>query len=122
MKISETPQKLLLKIYCYNSNKVTRMVKHFQKRSNEKFTSPFNLIVLNTTKHSNSFHGQTSLRKTIFSVLISGVNLLLIGLRKAWMDRYICSILYKLIHFFLPLNPAIHRMDNASNILCPRCK
>ena len=38
------------------------------------------------------------------------------------MDSYIFSIFYKLIHFFLPLNPAIQRMGNAPYILCPRCK
>ena len=42
----------------------------------------------------------------MFSVLISGVKFLLIGLRNALMDSYIFSILYKRIHFSLPLNPA----------------
>ena len=32
-------------------------------------------------------------------------------------DSYVFSILYKLINFSLPLNPAIHRMGNAPNIL-----
>ena len=57
----------------------------------------------------------------MFSVLISGVKLLLIGLRNALMySSYTFSILYKLIHFVLPLNFAIHEMGNAPNILCPR--
>ena len=30
------------------------------------------------------------------------------------MDSYIISILYKLIIFSLPLNPAINRIDNAA--------
>ena len=30
--------------------------------------------------------------------------------------------MYKLIHFSLPLKPAIHRMGIAPDILCPRCK
>ena len=38
------------------------------------------------------------------------------------MDSYIFSIWYELTYFCLPLNPAIHRMGNAPNILCPRCK
>ena len=38
------------------------------------------------------------------------------------MDSYMFSILYKLIRFSLLLNPAINRMGNTSNILCPRCK
>ena len=42
----------------------------------------------------------------MFSVLKSGVKLLLIGLRNALMNSYIFSILYKRIHFSLP----IHRM------------
>ena len=57
------------------------------------------------------------------SALISGAKLLLIGLRNALVDdSYIFSILYKLIHFSLPLNTAMHRMGNTPNILCPRCK
>ena len=107
---TENSQKSLLNIFYYK-NKVTRKVKDFQK-----------LIVLHTTNLSNSFHDQTSLRDTILSVLISGVKLLLIGLRNALMDNYIFSILYKLIHFSHTLNPAIHRMGNVPNILCPRCK
>ena len=62
---------------------------------------------------------------TIFSVLISGVKLLVIGLRNTLMDSYIFSILYKRIHFSLPLNPAIQYTEwagNTPNILCPRCK
>ena len=61
----------------------------------------------------------------MFSVLISGVKFLLIGLRNALMDSYIFSILYKRIHFSLPLNPAIQYTEWAGstpNILCPRCK
>ena len=69
--------------------------------------------MLNTTNLSNSFHGQTSLRDTIT---------FLICLRKALMDSYIFSIWYKLIHFSLPLNRAIHRMGNVANNLCLRCK
>ena len=38
------------------------------------------------------------------------------------MDSYIFSILYKLIHFSLPLNSAINRMGNTPNILSPKCK
>ena len=89
---TETSQKSFLKTFCYN-NKVTRKVKDFQNSLIKKFTSPFNLIVLTTTNLSNSFHGQTSVRQTIFSVLIPGVKLLLIGLRNALMDSYIFSIL-----------------------------
>ena len=47
---------------------------------------------------------------TIISILVPEVKLLLTGLRNALMDSYIFSVLYKRIHFSLPLNPAIHRM------------
>ena len=39
-----------------------------------------------------------------------------------WIASYVFSIWYKLIYFSLPLNPAIDRMGNAPNIMCPRCK
>ena len=78
--------------------------------------------MLNTTDLSISFHGQTSLKDTIFSVLVSGVKLFVVGWRNGLMDSYIFSIWYKRIYFSLPLNLAIHRMDNASNILCLSCK
>ena len=63
----------------------------------KKFTSTFNLIVLNTSRLLNSFHGQTSLVNTIFPVMISAVKLLLIGLKTAFMDMF--SILHQLILF-----------------------
>ena len=46
----------------------------------------------------------------------------MVGLRKTLMDIYFLSAINFPIHFYLPLNPAIHRMGNATNILCPRCK
>ena len=66
--------------------KGTRNVKDFQKLSNKEiyFTLQSNIIGLNnTTDLSNSFHSQTSLRDTIFSVkkalmniyFMSGINL-----------------------------------------------
>ena len=59
-----------------------------------------------------SFHGQTSWKDTISSV------------KKALMDTYIHNIfcLVYTYSFFLPLNPAIHRMGNAPKILFPRCR
>ena len=47
----------------------------------KKFTLYFNLIVINTENLSNPFHGQTSLKDTIFSALKSRAKLLLIVLR-----------------------------------------
>ena len=49
-----TFQKSLLNILYYN-NKVTRKIKDFKK-----FTAALNLIVLNTTNLSNSFHAKIS--------------------------------------------------------------
>ena len=73
----------------------------------KEFTSPFNLIVLNNaTNLSNTFHGQTSLKNTVFSV-------------KKSFDGYIFPVWYKLIHFSFPLNTAVHRTGNAAKILCP---
>ena len=69
----------------------------------KKFTSPFNLIVLNNTKKfSNLFHVQTSLKKTIFPV------------KNTLVDIYFLSG----IHFSLPLNTAVHWMGNTLTILC----
>ena len=53
-----------------------------------------NTTVINTTNFSNSLHGQTFLKDTIFSVLISPVTLLV---RNALMSSYIFSTWYKLI-------------------------
>ena len=118
---SEISQKSLSEFFCYN-NKVTREVKDYQNSLIKKFTWFFNLIVLNTTNFSNSFHSQTSLKDTIFTVLISGVKLFLIGLRNALMDSYILSIWYKIINLSLSVNLVIHRAGNETNILCSRCK
>ena len=63
-------------LYLY---KGTRKVKGFQNLSTKEvyFTLQSNIIVLNnTTNFSNSFHGQTFLKHTIFSV------------KKALMDIY----------------------------------
>ena len=103
----------------YYNNKVTNKVtKRLPKLSNKEiyFTLLSN-IISNSTKYnlSNSFHGQTSFMNTIFSVLISGVKLLLIHswFKKCWwIAGYIFSILYNLTHFSLPLNPAINRWQN----------
>ena len=69
--------------------KGTKKVKDLQKSLIKKFTSPFDLIVLNNTKNlSNSFHGQTSLKDTIFSV------------KKALMNIYFLSGIKLLIFLF----------------------
>ena len=78
---TETSQKSFIKTFCYNNKVTNKVTKRLPKLSNKEiyFTLLSN-IISNSTKYnlSNSFHGQTSLRNTIFSVLISGVKLLLI--------------------------------------------
>ena len=89
--------------------KGTRKVMGFQKLSNKEiyFTLQSNIIVkINTTNLSDSFHGQTSLKNTIFSV------------KKTLMDMYFLSSI-NLFNFSFLLNPVIHRMGNAAKILCP---
>ena len=58
--------------------------------------------------------------ETIFSVLVFGENTLLIGLSDGIMVIFFLSGIN--LSIFFPLNPAIYRIDNAPNILCPRCK
>ena len=58
--------------------------------------------------------------KTIFWVLVSGENILLIGLSNAMMVIFFLSRIP--LSIFLPLNPAIYGTGYPTNILCPRCK
>ena len=87
LKLKLIKRKIPFKVlYTY---KGTRKVKDLQKSLIKKFTSPFDIIVLNNTKSlSNSFHGQTSLKDTIFSV------------KKALMDIYFLSGISLLIFLF----------------------
>ena len=93
-----------LTIHYYN-NKGTRKVK--SNSQIKKFTSPFNLTVLNTKNPSNAFHGQTSSKDIIFSFLKSGVKLLVIVLRNDLMDKYLLSGIKFPIHFSLHLNHTV---------------
>ena len=77
-------------------------------------------MVLNTTDRSNLYHSQNSLKYPIFSVLIFGVKILLIGLRNALIDSW--YIFYLIKNYSFLSNPVIQEMDKAPNILCPRCK
>ena len=74
-----------------NNNKATRNVKDFLIK---KFTSHFNLMLLNTTNLSNSFHGQSSSKNTIFPVLKSWTKLVLNGLRNTIMGIYFLTLRY----------------------------
>ena len=58
--------------------------------------------------------------ESIFAVLILGENLSLIGLSNAMIVSFFLSRTN--LSVFLPLNPAIYRIDNAPNILCTKCK
>ena len=105
---TETSQKSLIKTFCYNNKITNKVTKRLPKLSKKEIY--FTLLISNSTKYSlsSSFHGQTSLRNTIFSVLISGVKLLLIHnwFKKCWwIASYVFSILYNLIHFSLPFRP-----------------
>ena len=112
----------LLKIFYYN-NKVTWKVKAFQKLSNKEI---FLSLQSNSAKYNKSFkfipwpnflEGRQILSHDIWGKTFSHLSEML-----WWIASYIFSIWYKLIYFYVCLNPAIHRMGNASNIICPRCK
>ena len=65
LKLKFLKRKIPFKALC--PYKGTSKVKDSKNSLIGKFASPFNLIVLNNTKNlSNSFHGQTSLKNTIF--------------------------------------------------------
>ena len=55
---------------------------------------------------------------TLFSPPIHRAKVLPTGLKNVPMVIYIFSIWYKLIHFSLPLNPALHRMGTNPDSLC----
>ena len=109
---TETSQKFFLKIFCYN-NKVTRKVKDFQNSLINKFTSPFNL------QQTFQIHFMAKLLEVNHILSPDMWGKILTDLFKKCS---IFSIFYKLSHFSLRLNPAIHRMRNTPNILCPRYK
>ena len=76
---TETFQKSLLHVFCYN-NKVTRQVKDLKKPSNKDI---YCSLQSNSAKYNKPlkfiFWPKTSLKDTIFSVLISGVKKFLTG-------------------------------------------
>ena len=77
----------------------------------------------NSTKHNKLFKfALWSNCPEGHHVLESWVKILLSGLKNYLMDIYFISGTNFPFHFSLCLNPAIHRMGNAPNILCPWCK
>ena len=113
---TETSQQSLLKVFCFNY-KGTKKVKNFQKLSNkeinnnnENFNRPFKFISWTNHIDENPVLNPKNWGK-IFP-----------NWSKKCSDGYIFSTEYKLIHFSLPLSPAIHRMGNTPTNRCPRCK
>ena len=104
---TKTSQKFFIKTFCYNYKVTNKVTKRLPKLSNKEMYLLHSSS--NRTKYvSNSFHGKTSLRNTIFSVLICGVKLLLIHkwFKKCWwIASYVFSILCNLIHFSLRFKP-----------------
>ena len=105
---------------CYN-NKGTRKIKDFQKHPNKKIYFSFQS---NNTKYIQTFNfipwpnlmeGYHNLSPYTWGKTFTD------WFTKCY-DGYIVSIWQKFIHFCLPLNPGIHKMDNSPNIICPRCR
>ena len=117
---NKTSQESLLKVFLFN-DKGIRKVKNFQKLSNkdiyytlqnnnDAYDRPFKFILW-----QNYFKGNPVLSPETWGKTFND-----------WFQKcsngYIFSLWYKLAHFSLPLNPAIHRMGNSSTPICPRCK
>ena len=106
---NETSQESLLKVFYFN-NRGKRKIKNFQKLSNkdiyftlqnnnEDYNRPFKFTSWQNLIQENCVLSPETWGKAFTD----------------WFkcsDGYIFSIWYKLIHFSLPLNPAIHRMGN----------
>ena len=117
---TKTSQDSLLKLVYYNS-KDSRKTKNLQKLSNEeiyftlqhnneKYNKPFKFISWSNYIEENFLFNPEVWGKVFTNWF------------KKCFDGYIFSIWYKFIHFFLPLTPAMHKMGNAPNTLCLRCK
>ena len=104
---TQTSQKSFIKTSCYNNKVINKVTKRLQKLSNKKNVLHPSNIISNSTKYnlSNSFHGQTSLRNTIFSVMISEVKLsqFIIVLRNA--HGYLVVYFLSCITLFISLFP-----------------
>ena len=117
---SKTSQESLLKISYYN-NRGIRKGKNLQKLSNkeihftlqnnnENYKKPFEFITWTNTFNEH-FVFTPDTQGKIFTDWF-----------KKCGDGYIFSIWYKFIHFYLPLNSPLHRMETNPDSLCPRCK
>ena len=83
--------------------KGTRKVEDFQKLSYKEIYFTLQSNSTKTKNFSNSIHDQTFLKDIIFSVK-----------SEESFDGYIYSVWYTLIHFSLPLNPAIPKLEWAT--------
>ena len=117
---TETSQQSSLKAFCFNY-KGFKKIKNFQKLSNkeiyftlqnnnENLHRPFKFI--SWTNHID--------RHPVFKP--KDWDKMFTNWFKKCSDGCIFSILYKLLHFSLPLCPAIQQMGNTPTILCPRCR
>ena len=117
---NKTSQEPLLKVFHFNDRGI-RKIKNFQKVSNkdiyytlqnnnDNYNRPFKFI-----PWQNYFQENPVLSPEIWGKTFN-------GWFKECSNGYIFSLWYKLTHFSLPLNPAIHRMGNSSTPICPRCK
>ena len=116
---TETSQQSLFKVFYFNCKGIKK-IKNLQKISNkeiyftlqnrnENLNRPFKCV-----SWTNHIDGNIALTPGDWSKIFT-------NWAKKCSDGYIFSIWYKLIHFSLPLSPALHRMGNTPNALCPRC-
>lgn len=117
---NESSQKSFLKTFCYNNQgprKMTDLQNLFNNQiyftvqsNNTKYIKHFNYISWADFKE-----GYHNLSPDVWGKICT-------DLLTKCSGGYIVSICYKFIHFSLLLNPAIHKMVNLLNILCPWCR
>ena len=98
----------LLKTFYYNS-KGTRKGKDFQKLSNKEF---YFILQSNSTKYNKPF------KFISWPNVLEGHHILIPKIRSKTLTDWF----KKLCDGYIFSNPVIHRIGNAPNILCPRCK
>ena len=115
-----TSQQSLLKVFFFNAWG-TKKIKNLQKLSNKEIYFTLQNNNENYNKPSkfiswtNYIEGNPVLSPKNWGKAFS-------PWFKKCLDGYIFSIWYELVHFSLPLSPAIYRIGNTPTTLCPRCK
>ena len=104
---TETSKKFLKTSYC--NSKSTRKVKDFQKLSNKE---------INFTLQSNSTEYNKSFKFISWSNFLELHHIF----SSQILDKTFTDWFKKCSDKYIFSNLAIHRMGNAPNILCPRCK